>query len=202
MNTTAGADHARGNALSDSRSDTDRALKRLARARFLLSASRPAHFPADIGAEVAFAGRSNSGKSSAINALTGRRALARVSKTPGRTRQINFFEVDSASRLVDLPGYGYAKVSQSEKRLWSGLVERYLRSRASLSALVLIADARRVVTSADLLLLDAAEEARIPVHLVLTKADKLNRQETRAALLRARTPPAGGPRRRHATLLR
>ena len=167
---------------SQSGSDAEEALKRLARARFVLGASRPAHFPADIGAEVAFAGRSNAGKSSAINALTGRRALARVSKTPGRTRQINFFEVDDACRLVDLPGYGYAKASRAEQRHFGELAESYLHSRASLSALVLIADARRVVTDADLLLMDAAEAAQIPVHLVLAKADKLNRRESRAAL--------------------
>ena len=167
---------------SKSGSDAEEALKRLARARFVLGANRSAHFPADIGAEVAFAGRSNAGKSSAINALTGRRALARVSKTPGRTRQVNFFAVDDACRLVDLPGYGYARVSRAEKRHFGDLAERYLHSRASLCALVLIADARRVVTDADLLLMDAAGAARIPVHLVLAKADKLNRRESRAAL--------------------
>ena len=166
--------------------DPHRRLERLARTHFLLGASHPSHFPGDVGAEVAFAGRSNAGKSSAINALTGRRALARVSKTPGRTRQINFFEVDAGCRLVDLPGYGYAKVSREEKRLWGGLVERYLRRRAALRGLVLIADARRVVTAADLLLLDAAEGARVPVYLVLTKADKLARRESRDALLCAR----------------
>ena len=161
--------------------------KRLARATFQQGAARSAQFPVDFGAEVAFAGRSNSGKSSAINALTGRRALARVSKTPGRTRQINFFEVDPDRRLVDLPGYGYAKVSQSEKRLWSRLVERYLHSRESLAGIVLIADARRGLTAADLLLLDAADEVQVPVHLVLTKADKLNRRESCAVLLHARS---------------
>ena len=160
----------------------------LAAARFLLGVAYPAHFPADVGREVAFAGRSNAGKSSAINALTGRRALARVARTPGRTRQINFFEVACERRLVDLPGYGYAKAPQAEKRRWAALVEGYLRSRESLAALVLIADVRRGVVAADELLLGFAGEARIPVHLVLGKVDKLSRNEARAALLRARAP--------------
>ena len=164
-------------------------VRRLARAEFLLGASRPVHFPVDSGAEVAFAGRSNAGKSSAINALTGRRALARVSKTPGRTRQVNFFTLEPNCRLVDLPGYGYAKVSQAERRAWSRLLGHYLHSRVSLAGIVLIADARRELTANDLLLLDAAEEVRIPVHLVLTKADKLNRRESRTAVLRARSCP-------------
>ena len=159
--------------------------KRLARATFLTSARRPAQFPVDSGAEVAFAGRSNAGKSSAINALTGRRALARVSKTPGHTRLINFFEVDPDRRLVDLPGYGYAKVSKAEMRAWANLVEHYLHSRVSLSGIVLITDARRGLGAADRLLLDAAAEGETPVHLVLTKADKLNRRESRAALAQA-----------------
>ena len=160
----------------------------LAAARFLLGVAHPAHFPADVGREVAFAGRSNAGKSSAINALTGRRALARVARTPGRTRQINFFEVACERRLVDLPGYGYAKAPQAEKRRWAALVEGYLRSRESLAALVLIADVRRGVVAADELLLGFAGGARIPVHLVLGKVDKLSRNEARAALLRARAP--------------
>ena len=189
MNATTDATCFPGRDSSPPRSISEERRKSLARARFLLGASHPAQFPPDLGAEVAFAGRSNAGKSSAINALTGRRALARTSKTPGRTRQINFFETEPGCRLVDLPGYGYAKVSQAEKRLWGGLVEHYLHSRESLAALVLIADARRVVTAADLLLLDAAEGAHIPVHLVLTKADKLNRRESRSALLLARAHP-------------
>ncbi len=175
-----------GSTRSAPRPGTEERLARLARTSFLLGAARPAHFPPDTGSEVAFAGRSNAGKSSAINALTGRRALARVSKTPGRTRQINFFEVDAGCRLVDLPGYGYARVSQAEKRLWGELVSHFLRTRDSLSGLVLIADARRVITEADLLLLDMVDAARIPVHVVLTKADKLGRRDCRDALLRAR----------------
>lgn len=172
----------------------DARLTSLAAARFLLGAAHPSHFPADTGREVAFAGRSNAGKSSAINALTGRRALARVAKQPGRTRQINFFEVARERRLVDLPGYGYAKVSRAEKQRWTVLMEGYLRSRESLAAFVLIADVRRGVVAADELLLEVAGRARIPVCLVLSKADKLSRNEARAALLRARasTPDLAG----------
>ena len=174
---------------SSRRAASETHAKRLARAIFVLGASRPAHFPVDSGAEVAFAGRSNAGKSSAINALTGRRALARVSKTPGRTRQINFFALEPNRRLVDLPGYGYAKVSRAEKQSWGRLAGHYLHSRTSLAGIVLIVDARRGLTAGDLLLLDAAESAQVSVHLVLTKADKLNRRESRAAILRARANP-------------
>ena len=186
MNTEAEGTLLQRRSLSSPCAASETPTKRLARATFLLGASRPAHFPDDSGAEVAFAGRSNAGKSSAINALTGRRALARVSRTPGHTRQINFYAVEPNRRLVDLPGYGYAKVSRAEKRSWSRLVERYFRSRESLAGVVLIADARRGLTASDLLLLDAARAVRVAVHLVLTKADKLNRRESRAALLRAR----------------
>ena len=189
MNTDAPGTLPQGRDSPSRRVASETPAKRLARAEFLLGASRPAHFPDDSGAEVAFAGRSNAGKSSAINALTGRRALARVSRTPGHTRQINFYVVEPNRRLVDLPGYGYAKVSRAEKRSWSRLVERYFHSRESLAGVVLIADARRGLTASDLLLLDAARAVRVAVHLVFTKADKLNRRESRAALLRARVDP-------------
>ena len=189
LNTTVGNAHSEWQDALSRRAAAETHAKRLARASFVLSASRPAHFPVDSGAEVAFAGRSNAGKSSAINALTGRRALARVSKTPGHTRQINFFTMEPECRLVDLPGYGYAKVSRAEKRSWSRLVGQYLHMRESLAGIVLIADARRGLTAADLVLLDAAREVRVPVHLVLTKADKLNRRKSRAELLRARSHP-------------
>ena len=192
LNIDAESAHPRGRSTSSRRAVSETCVKRLARTEFLLGASRRTHFPVDSGAEVAFAGRSNAGKSSAINALTGRRALARVSRTPGRTRQVNFYAVEPYRRLVDLPGYGYAKVSQAEKRSWGRLVGHYLHSRESLAGVVLIADARRGLTASDLLLLDAAEDARVSVHLVLTKADKLNRRESRAALLRARADPKAG----------
>ena len=178
-----------GRGSSSRRAAGETPAKRLARTKFLLSASRPAHFPVDSGAEVAFAGRSNAGKSSAINALTARRGLARVSRTPGHTRQINFFMIEPECRLVDLPGYGYAKVSRAEQRSWSRLVGHYLHSRESLAGIVLIADARRGLGEADLLLLDAAREVRVPVHVVLSKADKLNRRESQASLRSARALP-------------
>ncbi len=153
---------------------------------FLLSASDFSHFPPDEGREVAFVGRSNAGKSSAINALTGRRALARISKTPGRTQQINFFQVDESRRLVDLPGYGYAKVPRAMKQHWERLIGRYLQRRRSLQGLVIVVDSRRGLSELDLMLLEWCGEAAVPAHLLLTKADKLSRSAASAVLLQAR----------------
>jgi GTP-binding protein len=152
--------------------------------RFLQSVPHGAPFPPDQGSEVAFAGRSNSGKSSAINALTGRRGLARASKTPGRTQSINFFDLGSHRRLVDLPGYGYAQVPQNLKRLWRPLIEGYLRHRRSLKGLMLTVDCRRGPTELEELMLDWCEESSMPVRILLTKADKLNRSEAARALRR------------------
>ena len=121
----------------------------LNRAHFTLAASNLRHLPPDEGAEVAFAGRSNSGKSSAINAITRHKALARTSRTPGRTRQLLFFELDPGCRLVDLPGYGFAKVSRGERRHWDQLLDGYLRSRRSLTGLVLIMDIRHPLRDTD-----------------------------------------------------
>lgn len=155
-------------------------MSRFQHARFLLSAAAPAQFPPDVGAEVAFAGRSNSGKSSAINAITQRRALARTSKTPGRTRLLNFFELAPQRRLVDLPGYGYASGPQTERRSWQPLIEA-LHTRTSLKGLFLIVDARRGLAEGDQGLLEwAAPEQR--VHVLLSKADKLTRSEAARAL--------------------
>ena len=132
--------------------------------------------PADRGVEVAFAGRSNAGKSSVINALTGRTALARISKTPGRTQQINFFLLgDDDHRLVDLPGYGYANVPIPVKRQWAALVEGYLASRNSLRGVVLLMDVRRPFTDADSQLLDWCVHAGLATHVLLNKCDKLSR---------------------------
>jgi GTP-binding protein len=132
--------------------------------------------PADVGVEVAFAGRSNAGKSSVINALTGRTALARISKTPGRTQQINFFVLDHEERrLVDLPGYGYANVPIPVKRRWAALVEGYLGSRRSLRGVVLLMDVRRPFTDADSLLVDWCAHAGLATHVLLNKSDKLSR---------------------------
>jgi len=155
-------------------------MSRFPEARFLVSAATPAQFPADVGAEVAFAGRSNAGKSSAINAIVQRRTLARTSKTPGRTRLLNFFALGAASRLVDLPGYGYASAAPAERRRWPALLEA-LRTRASLTGLFLVVDARRGLSAGDERLL-AWVEAPQRVHVLLSKADKLSRSEGAAAL--------------------
>ncbi len=143
--------------------------------RFLTSAAALDGLPADRGREVAFAGRSNAGKSSALNAITGVNGLARVSKTPGRTRLINLFGVADHMRLVDLPGYGYAKVAEAERRQWGQLLEAYLSTRQCLAGLVLVMDIRHPLTDHDRQLLGFAGELRLPVHALLTKADKLGR---------------------------
>jgi GTP-binding protein len=144
-------------------------------ARFLSSAARPGDFPDDEGVEIAFAGRSNSGKSSAINAITGRRGLARTSKTPGRTQLINFFELEPGRRLVDLPGYGYAKVSAATRQYWRELIGAYFARRRSLRGVVLIMDARHPLKDLDAQLLEHTRG--LPVHVLLTKADKMGRGE-------------------------
>lgn len=146
-------------------------------AQFLTSAWQPHQFPADIGVEVAFAGRSNAGKSSALNAITGRKDLARTSKTPGRTQLINFFGLDEDRRLADLPGYGYAKVPEEMKRHWRELLTRYVEARGSLAGLVVVMDARRPMTDFDVQMLEWAHSNGLPVHVLLTKADKLKRGE-------------------------
>lgn len=145
----------------------------LHRARFRLSAAARRDLPPDRGAEVAFAGRSNAGKSSALNAITGRRGLARVSKTPGRTRLINFFPIDDDHALVDLPGYGYARVSHETRAGWEELLGDYLRTRRCLRGLVLVMDCRHPLTPLDDTLLDFCADTGRPVHVLLTKADKL-----------------------------
>jgi GTP-binding protein len=160
-------------------------VARFPQARFLLSAAAPAQFPADSGAEVAFAGRSNAGKSSAINAILGRQALARTSKTPGRTRLINFFELSAGRRLVDLPGYGYASAPESDRRAWPRLLEA-LRQRSSLQGLFVIVDARRGITEGDRALLEWAGQ-RQRTHVLLSKTDKLSRTDVRRAFLAATT---------------
>lgn len=164
-------------------------MSRFHEVRFLLSAAVPAQFPPDVGAEVAFAGRSNAGKSSAINAIAGRRRLARTSKTPGRTRLLNFFEVSPSRRLVDLPGYGYASAPEAERRAWLPLIEA-LRERASLRGLFVIVDSRRGLKEADEALLSWAAPGQ-RVHVLLAKADKLSRSEAAAALRAAAATLAG-----------
>jgi len=156
------------------------AVGRFSQARFLISAASPAQFPPDRGAEVAFVGRSNAGKSSAINVLTERKGLARTSKTPGRTRLLNFFELAPLQRLVDLPGYGYASGPPAEREMWRPLIEA-LRTRESLCGLFVIVDARRGVLEGDETLLSWAG-ATIPLHVLLSKSDKLNRADGALAL--------------------
>lgn len=158
-------------------------------ASFLISAPTLALCPDDTGAEVAFAGRSNAGKSSAINALTQQNALARTSRTPGRTQLINFFSVmnDESRRLVDLPGYGYAKVPETVKLEWQKHLAEYLRNRFSLRGLVLLMDVRHPLTEFDQMMLDYADQRGIPVHILLTKADKLKKGPASAALQKVRS---------------
>ena len=158
-------------------------------ARFMISAPTLALCPDDTGAEVAFAGRSNAGKSSAINALTQQNALARTSRTPGRTQLINFFTVmnDESRRLVDLPGYGYAKVPEAVKIEWQKHLSDYLRGRFSLRGLVLLMDVRHPLTEFDQMMLEFADQRGMPVHILLTKADKLKRGPASAALQKVRS---------------
>jgi GTP-binding protein len=144
-------------------------------AKFLLSVADIKQLPSDEGAEVAFIGRSNAGKSSALNVLTRQKNLARTSKTPGRTQLINFFVLDDQRYLVDLPGYGYAKVSQKTKADWQKLVDLYLKKRESLSGLVLLMDIRHPLRDYDKQVLLWAKQVNLPVHILLTKADKLSR---------------------------
>jgi GTP-binding protein len=156
-------------------------------AEFTRGAPSLAALPPDEGLEVAFAGRSNAGKSSALNALTERKALARTSRTPGRTQHINFFDLHTADperRLVDLPGYGYAKITQSVRRQWEKTMHRYLETRGSLRGLVLVSDIRHALTEGDQLMLDWCAAADMPVHVLLTKADKLSRGQAAAARLK------------------
>jgi len=141
--------------------------------QFYMSAPKLKLLPADQGAEIAFIGRSNSGKSHALNAITEKKNLARVSKTPGRTQMINVFIVQPGQRLMDLPGYGYAKVSHATQNLWAHLVNGYLQKRQSLKGLVLVMDCRHPLKPLDLQLLDWTQDSQIPVHILLTKADKL-----------------------------
>jgi GTP-binding protein len=157
-------------------------MSRYPQARFLKSADSAAGFGDDSGTEVAFAGRSNSGKSSAINAIVGRKDLARTSRTPGRTQLVNFFELVPGRRIVDLPGYGYAKVPPKMREHWRRLMEEYFRRRQSLVGLVIVVDARRGFGEQDELMLEYAAARGCAVHVLLTKADKLSRAEGQKGL--------------------
>lgn len=153
--------------------------------QFLLAAHDGHQLPPDQGVEVAFAGRSNAGKSSALNALVNRRGLARTSRTPGRTQQLVVFELDETRRLVDLPGYGYAKAPRALREHWEKTIERYLRERQSLRALVLIMDIRHPLKDVDCQLLAFCAEIELPCLCLLTKADKLSRGPAKTALEKA-----------------
>jgi GTP-binding protein len=153
---------------------------------FLTSSWQPHQFPPDQGVEVAFAGRSNAGKSSALNAITGRKDLARTSKTPGRTQLINFFALNERQRVADLPGYGYAKVPEKMRKHWRELMERYVEMRASLGGIVIVMDSRHPLTEFDCQMLEWTGAQNVPTHLLLTKADKLSRGESAGTLKKVR----------------
>ncbi len=153
---------------------------------FLKSAPQVSHLPEDIGYEVAFAGRSNAGKSSALNCLTSIRQLARTSKTPGRTQLINLFTLDDQRRLVDLPGYGYAKVPLEVKKDWQKHLAHYLEVRQSLRGLILLMDIRHPLKELDVMMIAWCFDRELPVHVLLTKSDKVSRGEAQSVLHKVR----------------
>jgi GTP-binding protein len=155
-------------------------------AEFLTSAAKLTQTPADKGYEVAFAGRSNAGKSSAINTLCDQNSLARTSKTPGRTQLLNFFALDKQRRIVDLPGYGYAKVAEGIKRDWQGALADYLEQRECLRGLMLMMDIRHPLKDYDRQMLDWANHISLSVHVLLTKSDKLKRGPASSTVLKVR----------------
>lgn len=159
-------------------------------AQFLTSSWQPHQFPPDEGVEVAFAGRSNAGKSSALNAIAGRRDLARTSKTPGRTQLINFFAINERQRLADLPGYGYAKVPEKMREHWRELMTRYVETRASLGGLVIVMDSRRPLTDFDWQMLEWTGAQNVRTYLLLTKVDKLSKSEAIATMRKVRAEVA------------
>jgi GTP-binding protein len=161
-------------------------MSQFPKVRFLLSVASAEQLPNDAGREVAFAGRSNAGKSSAINAVTARNGLARTSKTPGRTKLLNFFELEPGRRIIDLPGYGYAEASPAERAQWTALIDS-LPGRENLAGLFLIVDIRRGITPQDEQLLEWAADSGWQVHVLLTKCDKINQRERAAALKQAET---------------
>jgi GTP-binding protein len=154
-------------------------------ASFLTSAHQPGQFVPDEGAEVAFSGRSNAGKSSAINALVNQRNFARTSKSPGRTQLINFFHLSENRRLVDLPGYGYARVTKEMQKHWRVLMAAYFEERKSLTGLFVVVDIRRSLGDFDWQMVNWAAQIGIPAHVLLTKADKLKRGAAKTVLLQA-----------------
>lgn len=155
-------------------------------ASFLLSAATLQQLPPDEGVEVAFAGRSNAGKSTVLNCITRTRQLARTSKTPGRTQLINIFQVDPHRRLVDLPGYGYAKAPLAVKKQWQYTLTRYLQTRQCLRGLILLMDIRHPLKELDQVMLQWLSECRLPTHILLNKADKVKRMAATGALQQVR----------------
>lgn len=165
--------------------------------RFVMAAAALVQLPPDDLPEIAFAGRSNVGKSSLVNALTGRNTLARTSNTPGRTRQLIFFELAGQLNLVDLPGYGYAQVSRSESTAWTRLLTAYLQGRVSLRRTCLLVDARHGLKDSDRAMMQRLDKAAVPYRIILTKADKLSEAQRRAACeaieAELKTHPAARP---------
>lgn len=153
-------------------------------AQYLTSAENLTQCPDDEGYEVAFAGRSNAGKSSAINTLTDNKKLARISKTPGRTQLLNFFNLDDERRLVDLPGYGYAKVPEAMKLKWQRNLNEYLQERDCLRGIVLVMDLRHPLQDFDTMIIDWSNSSDLPLHILLTKSDKLKPNAARAQLFK------------------
>lgn len=151
-------------------------------AHYTISATQLSELPSDIGIEVAFAGRSNAGKSSAINTISGNKSLARTSKTPGRTQMINFFNLDEGRALVDLPGYGYAKVPEKMKIRWQQTLGKYLETRQALRGLMLMMDIRHPLKEFDIQMISWANHANLSVHILLTKSDKLKRGAAMATM--------------------
>ena len=143
--------------------------------KFIKSANQVAQFPEDSGSEIAFVGRSNAGKSTALNAIFGRKNIAKTSKTPGRTQLINFFDIDDDCRVVDLPGYGFAAVPKEKRKQWDELISDYFRTRDALKGVFLIIDSRRMITELDHLFLDFYLPLGKSLHVILTKADKLKK---------------------------
>ncbi len=159
---------------------------RFQKTEFLLSGNDLAHLPEGAHIEVAFAGRSNAGKSSALNLITSQGHLARTSKTPGRTQLINFFKVDDKNFLVDLPGYGYAKVPEAMRNHWKMILQAYFEKRTNLVGLVMLMDVRHPLTPLDCQMLDWCQLRQLPTHILLTKADKLKRGAQATALQQVR----------------
>lgn len=155
----------------------------LANTVFFTSASSANSLPTDEGAEIAFAGRSNAGKSSAINRLCQQKALARTSKTPGRTQLINLFTVSGLNKLADLPGYGYAKASQSKQRQWLELLEYYFTNRQALKGTIIVMDIRHPLRDSDQKMIEWCQHYQCPVHILLNKSDKLSRNQAQKQLL-------------------